>query len=456
MNSFSGNGQNGLRPYSPVVPEAKERRVVITGIGAVTPLGLSVAETWKALLRGQSGIGPITVFDAAGFPTRIAGEVKGFDFEKWRRRDPALDYAGRSTFFALKAADEAFRDSYLRPFNINSERFGIYFGAGDSGIDFKSFVKTVSSSWGYNGSVVDKALYLESSSRNMNALRELESQPFMTVTHIARYFDIRGPVCNCLTACAASSQAIGEASEWIRTGYADVVMSGGSHSMIYPLGVAGFSLLTVLSTQNENPQKASRPFDKHRDGFVLAEGGAVVILEELNHAMKRGAKIYGEVAGYGSTADAFRLTDMDTEGKEAKRALEIAMRKGGIRPEDVDYINAHGTATAVNDSIETLVIKKVMGKRAYEVPVSSIKSMVGHMIAAAGALEVIVCLLAMRDSLIPPTINYEEPDPACDLDYVPNVRRDARVEVALSNSFGFGGQNICLVLQKCAESEGGR
>ncbi|MBI3313221.1 MAG: beta-ketoacyl-[acyl-carrier-protein] synthase II [Candidatus Omnitrophica bacterium] len=431
----------------------QKRRVVITGIGAVTPLGLSVADTWKGLLRGQSGIGPITIFDASEFPSRIAGEVKGFDFEKWRRRDPALDHAGRSTFFALKAADEAWRDSHLRPFNINSERFGIYFGAGDSGIDFGSFVKTVSSSLGSNGSVVDKALYLESSAQNMNALRELESQPFMTVTHIARYFDIRGPVCNCLTACAASSQAIGEAAEWIKTGYADVVMSGGSHSMIYPLGVAGFSLLTALSTQNENPRKASRPFDKHRDGFVLGEGAAVVILEELNHALKRGAKIHGEVIGYGSTADAFRLTDMDPEGKEAQRALEIAMRKGGITPEDVDYINAHGTATSVNDSVETVVIKKVMGKRAYSIPVSSIKSMVGHMIAAAGALEAIVCLLAMRDSLIPPTINYEEPDPDCDLDYVPNVLRESSVKVALSNSFGFGGQNICLALKKFSESE---
>ncbi|MBI3306541.1 MAG: beta-ketoacyl-[acyl-carrier-protein] synthase II [Candidatus Omnitrophica bacterium] len=435
---------------------SQTRRVVITGIGAVTPLGLSVHDTWKGLLRGQSGIGPITVFDAEEFPSRIAGEVKDFDFEKWCRRDPALDCAGRSTFFALKAADEAFRDSYLRPFNINSERFGIYFGAGDSGIDFSSFVKTVSSSWGKNGSVVDKALYLESSSQHMNALRELESQPFMTVTHIARYFDIRGPVCNCLTACAASSQAIGEGSEWIRTGYADIVMSGGSHSMIYPLGVAGFSLLTALSTRNDEPKKASRPFEKHRDGFVLGEGAAVVILEELNHAIKRGAKIYGEVVGYGSTADAFRLTDMDPEAKQATRAIKIAMQKAEITPDDVDYINAHGTATSVNDSIETLAIKKALGKRAYEIPVSSIKSMVGHMIAAAGALEVIVCLLSMRDSLIPPTINYEEPDPECDLDYVPNVLRETGVRVALSNSFGFGGQNICLALKKVSDSEGGR
>lgn len=427
------------------------RRVVVTGIGAVTPLGLSVRETWQGLVRGRPGIGPITLFDASEFPTRIAGEVRGFDFGGWIRRDPALASATRSTFFALQAAEEAFRDSLLRSFNIDSERFGIYFGAGDSGIDFHSFVKTVSSSLGTNGSVVDKDRYLEASSTHMDGLRELETQPFMTVTHLARRFDIRGPVSNCLTACAASSQAIGEATEWIRRGDADIILSGGSHSMIYPLGVAGFSLLTVLSTRNDEPQKASRPFDKKRDGFVLAEGAAVVILEELSHALKRRAKIYGEMAGYGSTADAYRLTDMDPEGRGACRAMEIALGKADLPPEAVDYINAHGTGTAVNDTIETLVVKKVMGDRAYKTPVSSIKSMLGHMIAAAGAVEVIACLLAMRDSLIPPTINYEEPDPDCDLDYVPGAARRASVKTALSNSFGFGGQNICLALKKYDE-----
>ncbi len=373
--------------------------------------------------------------------------MKDFDFENWRRRDPALAHAGRSTFFALQAAEEAFRDSHLRHFDINSQRFGIYFGAGDSGIDFDPFVETVSSSFTHEGSL-DKALYLEASGRYQHALRELEAEPFMTVTHLARHFDIRGPVSNCLTACAASSQAIGEACELIRNGYADIVMSGGSHSMIYPLGVAGFSLLNALSTSNDQPQKASRPFDKKRDGFVLAEGAGVLILEELNHALKRKTKIYGEVIGYGSTADAYRLTDMDPEGTGACRALEIAMSKGGIKPADIDYINAHGTATAINDAVETLVIKKVMGNLAYSIPVSSIKSMLGHMIAAAGVMEVIACLLTIRDSKIPPTINYEEPDPACDLDYVPNQAREAEVNVAISNSFGFGGQNICLAVKR--------
>ncbi len=426
------------------------RRVVITGMGAVTPLGLNVQDTWDGLVKGRSGIRNISIFDASTFPTRIAGEVKGFDFDRWRKQDSALSEATRSTFFALQAAEEAFRDSRLRRFNMDPERFGIYFGAGDSGIDFDSFVETVSASFDSEGGV-DKGRYLEQSCKRMSGLRELEAQPFMTVTHLARRFDTRGPVSNCLTACAASSQAIGEATEWIRTGQADIVLSGGSHSMIYPLGVAGFSLLTVLSRHNDEPQTSSRPFDKTRDGFVLAEGAGVVILEELEHAKRRKARIHGEVIGYGTTADAYRLTDMDPEGRGACRAIEVAMQKGGLTPADVDYINAHGTATKVNDSLETLAIKKVLGARAYEIPVSSIKSMIGHMIAAAGAIEAITCLLSMRHSMIPPTINYHEPDPDCDLDYVPNTARQAQVDVALSNSFGFGGQNICLALAKYDE-----
>lgn len=427
-----------------------KRRVVITGVGAVSPLGLSVRETWEHLLAGHSGIDKITLFDARDFPTQIAGEVRGFNFGSWAERDPALKHANRSTFFALQAAEEAFKDAHLKIFNLDAERFGIYFGAGDSGVDFEPFVATMAEAMGANGGSLDKGVYLESSVRHMHGLRELESQPFMTVNHLARYFDIRGPVSNCLTACAASSQAIGEAFEAIRAGYADIVMSGGSHSMIYPLSIAGFSLLTALSTRNEAPQKSSRPFDKNRDGFVLSEGAGVVILETLEHALKRNAKIYGEIIGYGSTSDAYRLTDMDPEGVGASRAVEVALEKGGLKPKNVDYINAHGTSTAVNDSIETMVIKNVFGAHAYRVPISSIKSMLGHMIAAAGVVEAIACVLAMRDKKIPPTINYDEPDPQCDLDYVPNRFREADVNVAISNSFGFGGQNICLAFRKYA------
>lgn len=423
------------------------RRIVITGMGAVTPLGLSVRQTWSGLLKGRSGIDKISLFDASEFRTQIAGEVRNFDFSRWRWNDPALENASRSTFFALQAAEEAFKDAHLKRFNIDPERLGIYFGAGDSGIDFEPFVQTMSHAMSSAAAGVDKNLYLENSPKYMTGLRELEAQPFMTVTHLARRFDIRGPVSSCLTACAASSQAIGEASEWIRRGDADIMLTGGSHSMIYPLGVAGFSLLTALSTRNDEPQKASRPFDKKRDGFVMAEGAGVLMLEELSHALKRNARIYGEIIGYGTTSDAYRMTDMDPEGSGAARAMEMAMRKAEIHPEDINYINAHGTATSVNDAIETLVIKKVVGEQAYKIPVSSIKSMLGHMIAAAGVIEAITCVMTMKHRLIPPTINYEEPDPDCDLDYVPNEAREADVEIALSNSFGFGGQNICLALQ---------
>lgn len=425
-----------------------QHRVVITGMGAVTPLGLSVGENWENWIAGKSGIGPISLFDASEFPVRIAGEVHGFDFDSWQNHERGLESAGRSTFFALEAAREAFRGAGLEKDQEDPTRLGLYFAAGDWGINLEGFVQTMSASWGENGKVVDSGKYIARSQDYLEGREEHEIQPFMTVRHLVSQFGIQGPVSNCLTACAASSQAIGEASEWIRRGEADVVLSGGCHSMLHPLGLAGFSLLTVLSKQNDEPQRASRPFDKKRDGFVLSEGAAVVVLEELSHALDRGASIYGEIIGYGSTADAYRLTDMDPEGDGARRAVELALHKAGLTPDEIDYINAHGTATTVNDSIETLVIKKVFGEKAYRIPVSSIKSMLGHLIAAAGATELIACLLSIRDGVVPPTINYEEPDPACDLDYVPNEAREARVDVALSNSFGFGGQNICLIVRR--------
>lgn len=426
----------------------KSRRVVVTGMGTVTPLGLSVEENWGNWIRGKSGIGRISLFDASEFPVRIAGEVRGFDFDSWKKRDATLRAAGRSTFFALQAAHEAFRDAGLRGGEAEGGRWGLYFAAGDWGVNFEGFVATMASSWGDNGKWVDPGKYILQSEKHLEGEEELEIQPFMTVKHLAKQWKIGGPVSNCLTACAASSQAIGEAFEWIRRGDADLVLTGGTHSMIYPLGVAGFSLLTVLSRRNDEPERASRPFEKNRDGFVLSEGAACLILEELSHALKRNASIYGEIVGYGSTADAHRLTDMDPEGEGARRAMEMAFRKAEITPDKIDYINAHGTATRTNDLIETLVIKKVFGEKAYRIPISSIKSMLGHLIAAAGATELIACLLAVRRGIIPPTINYGEPDPDCDLDYVPNQAREAKVEVALSNSFGFGGQNICLLVRR--------
>ena len=267
----------------------------------------------------------------------------------------------------------------------------------------------------------------------------------MPAGHLAALFNAQGPNLNCLTACAASSQAIGEATEIIRRGDADIMLSGGSHSMIHPFGVTGFNLLTALSTHNDEPTRASRPFDKNRDGFVLGEGAGMLVLEDLDHARARGARIHGEVVGYGTTADAFRITDTHPEGRGAVSCIQMALCDARLGTDKIDYINAHGTSTDVNDRVETMAIKQALGQDAYETPVSSIKSMMGHLIAAAGSVEAITCLLSIRDHVIPPTINYETPDPECDLDYVPNQAREARVETALSNSFGFGGQNISLI-----------
>lgn len=268
----------------------------------------------------------------------------------------------------------------------------------------------------------------------------------MPAGHLASLFNAQGPNLNCLTACAASSQAIGEATELIRRGDADLMLSGGAHSMIHPFGVTGFNLLTALSTHNEDPQGASRPFDKNRDGFVLGEGAGMLILEELDHARSRGAQIYGEILGYGSSADAYRITDIHPEGRGAVTCIRMALKDAGLNQDQIDYINAHGTSTSVNDRVETMAIRQSLESSAASTPVSSIKSMMGHLIAAAGSVEAITCLLAMRDGVLPPTINYETPDPDCDLDYVPNEAREQKVRYALSNSFGFGGQNISLIL----------
>jgi len=270
----------------------------------------------------------------------------------------------------------------------------------------------------------------------------------MPAAHLAAMFNAQGPNSNCLTACAASVQAVGEATEIIRRGDADIMLSGGTHSMIHPMGVMGFNLLTALSTDNDDPKAASRPFDASRHGFVLGEGSVMCVLEEYEHAKKRGAKIYGEVAGYGSTADAFRITDTHPEGRGAISCIKMALNDAGANLEDVDYINAHGTSTKVNDKVETLAIKEVFGERAYKIPVSSTKSMIGHMIAAAGASEMVYCLMAMRDGVVPPTINYHNPDPLCDLDYVPNVCRQVKCDCCLTNSFGFGGQNVSILVKK--------
>ncbi len=284
----------------------------------------------------------------------------------------------------------------------------------------------------------------------LHVIHESEQEPGTPTGHLASVYGLEGPNLNCLTACAASSQAIGEAVELVRRGDADVMLSGGTHSMVHPFGVTGFNRLTALSTRNDEPERASRPFDRDRDGFILGEGAGMLLLEELEHAKRRGARIYGEIAGYGSTADAFRLTDTHEEGRGAIACIRQALRDARLNPEDIDYINAHGTSTQVNDSIETLAIKRSLGDTAYKIPVSSTKSMMGHLIAAAGVVEAIICLLAIRDGVMPPTVNLDSPDSDCDLDYIPYTAREKAVDVALSNSFGFGGQNITLILRRFA------
>ncbi len=423
------------------------KRVVITGMGAVTPLGKNVSETWKALLEGQSGVGPITIFNASSFPTKIAGEVKETRFAYWQKKGTEYAFLGRNSLFALEAAEEALRQAGLLEASFERARLGIYFGAGDGGFNFKQYAGILSDS-AEEDSTVNASRYIANSMKQISAAQLLEQEPFQVINHLAGAFHAEGPVSNCLTACAASSQAIGEAFETIRRGDADVMIAGGSHSMIHPLGLAGFNLLTALSTRNDEPKKASRPFDKNRDGFVLSEGAGVVILEELEHAKKRGAVILAELVGYGGTADAFRLTDPHPEGRGAVQAMRLALKHAKMNPEDIQYINAHGTSTQLNDQIETHSVKELFGDRAKKIPMSSIKSMLGHMIAAAGAVELISSVLTIRESMIPATINYETPDEACDLDYVPNRARQVKVNTVLSNSFGFGGQNIALIVRK--------
>ncbi|MEE2780585.1 MAG: beta-ketoacyl-[acyl-carrier-protein] synthase family protein [Planctomycetota bacterium] len=421
-----------------------ERRVVITGIGCVTPLGTTPEELWERLQKGESGVGYTQAFDASQFPTKFSAEVLDWDIAKegedinlWNKRGRHSNFAGGAAKQAVTAADVVG--------NVDPTRFGVYLGSGEGQQNFAAFTEMVLSAIG-DDDQLDIAAFVKKGMEVLNPVAELEQEPNMPAGHLASMFDAQGPNANCLTACAASSQAIGEARELIRRGDADVMLSGGTHSMIHPFGVTGFNLLTALSTRNDNPQGASRPFDRDRDGFVLGEGAAMVVLEELTHARDRGAHIYGEIKGYGSTADAFRITDTHPEGRGAIRCIQAALADANIAPEQIQYINAHGTGTSVNDKVETLAIKKSLGDVAYKILVSSTKSMMGHLIAAAGATEVIVCLMAMRDGVLPPTINYETPDPDCDLDYIPNEAREAKCEYALSNSFGFGGQNISLIL----------
>ncbi len=424
------------------------RRVVITGIGVINPLGNDVETMWNGVKEGRSSVGPTTLFDASSFPTKISSEVKEFDIADWVDDPENWTFRGRHSKMISGSALQAVRDSGMLDAIEDRTRLGVYLGSGEGNQDFDSFTQMITAALTDDG--LDLARFMQAGLDTLNPIFEQEQEPNMPAGHVAALFDAQGPNFNCLTACAASSQAIGEATEIIRRGDADVMLSGGTHSMIHPLGVTGFNLLTALSTRNDEPTKASRPFDRLRDGFVLGEGAATVVLEELEFAKRRGAHIYGEILGYGTTADAYRITDIHPEGRGAIGCMTMAIRDAGLTPDQIDYVNAHGTSTTVNDKVETLACKQVFGERAREVPVSSTKSMMGHLIAAAGVTELILCLLAIRDQILPPTINYENPDPACDLDYVPNEAREAKCHVALNNSFGFGGQNITLAVGRFA------
>ncbi len=425
------------------------RRVVITGMGWITPLGQDIEGAWKRLLAGDSGVNKTTIFDAGTFPTQFSAEVKAFDLRRFLSEDyEAHKDVSRQVGFALAAARMAWDDARLDAAkNLDKTRVGVYLGGGEGPIDFKNFTAAAVEGWSYKEGRLDTGRWAEVASAKLRETVEAEQDPNMAAAHIAQLFGVEGPNFNTLTACAASTQAIGEAMNQIRRGDADVMISGGCHSMIHPLGVTGFNRLTALSTRNDSYQTASRPFDRTRDGFVLGEGAGMLILEELSHAQARGARIHGEVLGYGSTADAFRITDIHEDGRGGIAAMRRALEDADVPPEEIDYVSAHGTGTQENDKIESLAIRGVFGERANNVPISSVKSMLGHLIAAAGACELITCVLAIRDGIIPPTTNYSTPDPLCDLDYVPNKARKAKVRTCLSNSFGFGGQNDTLVIR---------
>jgi 3-oxoacyl-[acyl-carrier-protein] synthase II len=429
-------------------------RVVITGMGIVSPLGNDVETLWQALLSGKSGAAKKTIFDASTFPTTFDAEVKNYDLSKYTKNPHLHQHCNRGCGFVIGATAQACRQAGIdietnEPKDgIDRTKLGIYLGAGEGSIDNDTFFASIIAGWNPEKNEMDWGRWTRVALDGMKPMRELEQEPNMPAAHIAMLTGARGPTRSCLTACAASTQAVGEAMMMIRRSNADVIIAGGAHSMIHPLGLTGFNRLTALSTRNDSPETASRPFSATRDGFVLGEGAAVVILESLSSAEKRGVEILAEVIGYGSSSDAFRVTDMHEEGRGAIQAITAALADAGISYKDVDYINTHGTSTMENDSIETKAIKAVFKDRAKDVPASSVKSMLGHLIGAAGAAELVTCICAIRDNILPPTMNLVDRDPELDLDYVPNEPRKMPVNVVMNESFGFGGQNNVVIIKR--------
>lgn len=412
-----------------------KRRVVITGVGLVTPLGVGKDGVWERILAGESGIAPITRFDTAKHDTKIAGEVKDFRAEDYvsvkesKRMDLFIQ-------FALAATKIAMEDSGIDMSKEDAERAGVVVGTGLGGLP-----------------TLEKyhSIYLERGPGRISPFFIPMLIANEAPGHIAIQYGIKGPNLCIVTACATGAHSIGDASRVIQYGDADIMVAGGCEANLTPLTVGGFNAMKALSTRNDAPQAASRPFEKDRDGFVVSEGAGIVILEELEHARKRGARIYAEILGYGYNGDAHHITAPCPDGDGFIRCINMALRDGSLKPDVVDYINAHGTSTDLNDQTETLAIKKVFGERAYKIPVSSTKSMTGHLLGAAGAIEAIFSVLAIRDQICPPTINYETPDPDCDLDYVPNKARNHTINIAMSNSFGFGGTNCTLIFGRYGE-----
>lgn len=427
-----------------------KRRIVITGMGAITPLGTTLQATWDGVVNGRSGIGPITLFDASGMPVRIAGEVKGYTGDASAIPEDMRALPGRSALFCMSAAHEALQDAGFDMGRENPLRVGISLGADEETQLFHAI-----------SSLYDAPRVLRALAGGMPLFVEcLEHSPLsgqrwsfkrkadIATKLLAIACGIEGPADTSHTACSSSGHAIGKAKRMIENDDCDAVIAGGHCAMISEFAAAGFHLLGTLSTHNDEPQRASRPFDLDRDGFIIGEGAGILVLEELNHALRRGARIYAELAGYGSSSNSYRLTDTPPDGKGGDTAMQRALADAGLDATGVDYINAHGTATLLNDRSETLAIKHVFGHRAHNIPVSSSKSMIGHLVCASSAAELIITVMAVKENIIPPTINLEHPDPLCDLDYVPNMARRQELGAALSNSFAFGGQNASLVVAK--------
>jgi len=416
--------------------DGSRRRVVVTGMGVITPLGNTVQEYWQALIEGKSGAGPITLFDASNFETKFACEVKGFDPLKYMDRK----LAQRADLFALygiAACQEAMKDSGLDLEKEDRERIGVIFGSGIGGM------------WTYHKQFIN---FIEGKGPRLISPFFIPMLiPDIAAGRISMIYGLKGPNYATVSACATSSHAIGDACMHIQLDNADVMVTGGGEASICPMGIGGFNSAKALSTRNDAPQKASRPFDKNRDGFVMGEGGGIIILEELAHAIKRGAKIYAELAGIGFTGDAHHITEPAPGGEGAVRAMRIAIRNAGLTPDDVDHINTHGTSTPVGDPSETAAIKTVFGKHAYTMAINSTKSMVGHLLGAAGVVESVATIMEIQNNKVHPTINYETPDPECDLNYIPNTAQDWKVDIAITNTFGFGGHNATLLFRRYRE-----